>query len=129
MKLEMSSRRPTVIVVDDDASFREALCAQLEADPRVDVVGSAGTGAEALALVVEFRPDVVSMDLEMPVMNGIEATKAIREHFPATHVVVVSGSSFKGNPDAVLSVGAAIVIPKDRVFDVFVDTVLGLIDQ
>lgn len=118
-----------MIVVDDDAYFREALRAHLEADPRVEVIGSAGNGAEALALVVELKPDVVSMDLEMPVMNGIEATKAIREHFPATRVVVVSGSSFKGNRDAVLSVGAELVIPKDRVFDVFVDTVIELIDS
>jgi DNA-binding NarL/FixJ family response regulator len=125
----MTSRTPTVVVVDDDVSFREAFRAHLEADPRVDVVGSAGNGAEALALVVDLSPDVVSMDLEMPVMNGIEATKAIREYFPATQVVVVSGSSFTGNRDAVLSVGAAIVIPKDSVFDVFVETVLGLIDQ
>ena len=113
-------------MVDDDVSFRQAFRAFLEGDGRVNVVGVAGTGAEALALVVELKPDVVSMDLEMPVMNGIEATKAIRDHFPETHVVVVSGSDFRGNRNAVLSVGATIVIPKDRVYEDFVDTVLEL---
>jgi DNA-binding NarL/FixJ family response regulator len=116
-----------VVVVDDDVSFRQAFRAFLEGDGRVDVVGVAGTGAEALALVVELKPDAVSMDLEMPVMNGIEATKAIRDHFPDTHVVVVSGSDFKGNRNAVLSVGASVVIPKERVFEDFVDTVLALV--
>ena len=116
-----------MVVVDDDVGFRQAFRAFLEGDGRVDVVGVAGTGAEALALVVELKPDAVSMDLEMPVMNGIEATKAIRDHFPDTHVVVVSGSDFKGNRNAVLSVGAAVVIPKERVFEDFVDTVLALV--
>jgi two-component system, NarL family, response regulator DegU len=116
-----------VVVVDDDVSFRQALRAFLEGDGRLDVVGIAGTGAEALALVVELKPDVVSMDLEMPVMNGIEATKAILHHFPETHVVVVSGPDFKGNRNAVLSVGAEVVIPKERVFEDFVDVVLGLV--
>ena len=125
----MSAELPSVVVVDDDEPFLEAFRAYLDADPRIEVIGVAGNGADALALVVELTPDVVSMDLEMPVMNGIEATKAIHRSFPNTHIVVVSGSDFKGNRNAVLSVGAAVVIPKDRVFDDFVDTVLRLMDQ
>jgi DNA-binding NarL/FixJ family response regulator len=122
----MSPGQPRVVVVDDDVGFRQAFRAFLEGDGRVEVVGVAGTGAEALALVVELKPDVVSMDLEMPVMNGIEATKAIRDHFPDTHVVVVSGSDFRGNRNAVLSVGAELVISKDRVYEDCVDIVLRL---
>jgi two-component system chemotaxis response regulator CheB len=121
--------RVSVILVDDDQAFCEAFRAHLEDDPRVEVLGVAANGVEALALVVEHRPDVVSMDLEMPVMNGIEATKTIHEHYPGTHVVVVSGSDFKGNRNAVLSIGAAAVIPKERVFTDFVDTVLALNSQ
>jgi two-component system chemotaxis response regulator CheB len=125
----VSKELPTVVVVDDDEPFREAFRAHLDADPRVEVVGAAGNGADALALVVELTPDVVSMDLEMPVMNGIEATKAIHRHFPMTHIVVVSGSDFKGNRNAVLSLGAAVVIPKEKVFDDFVETALRLMEQ
>jgi NarL family two-component system response regulator LiaR len=123
----VSAAKPTVIVVDDDDNFREALVAHLEADPRVEVVGSAANGAEALALVVELQPDIVSMDLQMPVMNGIEATKAICKSYPDTLVVVVSGPSFTGNRNAVLSVGASVVLAKDRAFEEFVDTALDLV--
>ena len=112
--------------MDDNAAFREALRDHLADDGRVEVIGVGANGAEALALVEELRPDVVSMDLEMPVMNGLEATRSIHERHPQTPVVVVSGSSFVGDPDAVDRLGAAAVIPKQRAFAELAETILRL---
>ena len=81
-------------------------------------------GAEALRLVEELRPDVVSMDLEMPVMNGLEATRAIHERHPHTRVVIVSGSSYIGDAEAVAQLPAAAVVTKQRAFAELGDTIL-----
>ena len=119
-------RTPRVLLVDDNAAFREALRDHLAADGRVEVIGVGANGAEALALVEELRPDVVSMDLEMPVMNGFEATKAIRERHPQTPVIIVSGSSFRGDLDAVDRVGAAAIVPKQRAFAELAETIVRI---
>ncbi|AGW13724.1 putative response regulator receiver modulated CheB methylesterase [Megalodesulfovibrio gigas DSM 1382 = ATCC 19364] len=78
-----------VLVVDDSACVREALCEMLERDRRMKVVGQAASGIEALAQVKALRPDVVTMDFQMPDMNGIEATRRIMEECP-TPIVLVS---------------------------------------
>ena len=101
-----------VLVVDDSASFRETLRLLLEGDPRIEVVGEAANGAEALVLVAELQPDLVTIDLEMPVMGGIEATAAIRRDYPQIPVVVVTGSSFTGNPAEAAAAGVVAIVSK-----------------
>lgn len=86
-------RRPdpiTVVVADDHRVVRAGLVALLSQQARFRVAGEAGTGEEAVRLVEELRPHVVLMDLQMPVMDGIAATQAIRERHPETGVLVLT---------------------------------------
>ena len=82
-----------VLIADDHALFAEALEAILAGDARIEVVGRARDGAEAVALTKRHDPDVVLMDLSMPVMDGIEATRRIRAGRDAPCVVVLTGSN------------------------------------
>jgi DNA-binding NarL/FixJ family response regulator len=79
-----------VLVVDDQAVVCEGLRVMLNAAPNVEVVGVAYDGAQALELMPRLAPDLVLMDLKMPGMNGIHATRAIREQFPGTAVLVLT---------------------------------------
>ncbi|MBZ0286694.1 MAG: response regulator transcription factor, partial [Anaerolineae bacterium] len=79
-----------VLLADDQALFREALHILLAAQPDIEVVGEAGNGEEALRLVAEKQPDVVLMDLQMPVLNGVAATRRIHAEFPACRVIALT---------------------------------------
>ena len=78
------------LLVDDQASFREAMHILLELDSSVEVVAEAANGEEALKLTTEHMPQVVLMDLQMPVMCGAEATRRIRDRHPGIRVLVLS---------------------------------------
>jgi DNA-binding NarL/FixJ family response regulator len=81
-----------VLVVDDHALFAEALMLTLGIDDRIEVVGSASTGTEAVSLAQALNPDVVLMDVHMPSMDGIEATRHLRRVSPRSRVVIVSAA-------------------------------------
>src|SRR5947208_16313073 len=80
-----------VLVVDDPALFADTLRLFLARDARIEVVGTAATGQEAIDLTLASHPDVVLMDVFMRGMDGLEATKRLRDASPATHVIVLSG--------------------------------------
>ncbi|MFQ5535984.1 MAG: response regulator [Gemmatimonadota bacterium] len=84
------SERTTILLVDDHAMFRAGIKALLEADGRLEVVGEASTGNEAVDKVRELRPDVVVMDLSMPESNGLEATRRIAALELDTKVLVLT---------------------------------------
>lgn len=79
-----------VLLVDDQALFREGLATLLSVWDEIEIVGEAGNGEEAISAVVEAKPDVVLMDLRMPVLDGVAATRRIREVMPATRVIVLT---------------------------------------
>ena len=79
-----------VLICDDQTVVREGLAAILSTDPEIEVVGLASHGAEALDLVPQTKPDVVLMDLQMPVMNGVQATQQLRRAYPDLHVLVLT---------------------------------------
>ncbi|MGA2756205.1 MAG: response regulator transcription factor [Solirubrobacteraceae bacterium] len=102
-----------VLVVDDQQIVRDGLATVLDLLPDVDVVGTAGDGGQALELVALRRPDVVLMDLHMPVLDGVAATRRIVAEHPGTAVLILT--TFAQDDDALeaLRAGARGVLTKD----------------
>jgi len=102
-----------VLVVDDHTIVRDGLVQLLRADPDLEVVGSAGDGAAAVALCAELQPDVVLMDLSMPGMDGVEATRHLIEQVPAVQVVVLTSFVDRDRVVDALAAGAIGYLLKD----------------
>ena len=97
--------QPTrVLIADDSARARDGLRALLAIRPEIEVVGEAANGQDAVRLVAECRPDVVLMDLHMPVLDGIQATLLIKQQWPAVTVVVLT--MYAVDQSAALAAGA-----------------------
>ena len=96
-----------VLLADDHIMVREGTRRILEREPDLEVVGEAGDGRETIDLVAETHPDVVVMDISMPVMNGIEATKGIKRLLPQTAVLVLTAYDDDEYVFAILEAGAA----------------------
>ncbi|GIE34060.1 DNA-binding response regulator [Actinoplanes italicus] len=102
-----------VLLVDDQALFREALAVLLGVHDDIEVVGEAADGDEALRRVAELRPDVVLMDLRMPVLDGIAATRRIRVDHPGTRVIALTTFDDDDDVFAALRAGAVGYLLKD----------------
>jgi DNA-binding NarL/FixJ family response regulator len=114
-----------VLIADDHRLFAEALEAILTTDGRIAVVGRAANGEEAVALARDGRPDVVLMDIAMPVLDGIAATRAIAAESPATRVVVLTGSDAPEDIARARDAGAAGYVTKDQVAGDLVRAILA----
>ncbi len=101
-----------VLVVDDHAIVREGICSLLARRKDVEVVGEAADGKRAIDAVVQYDPDVVLMDIAMPVMNGLEATREIHGRFPSTRILVLTQHENKEYIMPLLRVGAVGYITK-----------------
>jgi DNA-binding NarL/FixJ family response regulator len=104
-----------VLIADDHRLFAEALQAILASDERIEVVGQASDGGEAVELARTLDPDVVLMDVSMPVLDGFEATREIRAAGGDTHVVMLTGSNSRADVDRSREVGASGYVTKDRI--------------
>jgi DNA-binding NarL/FixJ family response regulator len=102
-----------VVVADDQTVVREGLITLLTTLPGIEVVGSAADGEQAVAVVAEVAPDVVLMDLRMPRVDGVEATRRIRAEHPATQVVVLTTYADDESIVAALRAGAIGYLTKD----------------
>ena len=101
-----------VLVVDDHTIVRDGICALLALAGDIEVVGEAANGSEALEKVRELAPDVVLMDMAMPIMGGLEATRRIRKEFPKARVLVLTQYDDKGYVLPVIAAGACGFISK-----------------
>jgi DNA-binding NarL/FixJ family response regulator len=113
-----------VLIADDDELFRSAVDAILGAEPGLRVVGRATDGEEAVRLVAELEPDVVLMDLSMPVVDGFLATQQINERSPKTRVLVLTGSPEPTDIERAEAAGAAGYVTKDRIASELVEAIL-----
>ena len=111
----MAAAPVRVVIADDQRLFAEALEAILSTDGRFAVVGRAADGREAVDLARQHRPRVVLMDIAMPVMDGFDATKAIRDELPETSVIVLTGSAATQDISRARAVGAAGYVTKDQI--------------
>lgn len=116
----MLNRRRTsslsVLLVDDAPVYADTLELLLAGDDRIEIAGKAYGGAEALERAFELRPDVVVMDVRMPGLDGIEATRRIRAKLRSTRVVVVTSSPTRECEARARAAGASAFLPKDAGF-------------
>jgi two-component system nitrate/nitrite response regulator NarL len=115
-----------VLIVDDEPLFVQMVEALLASDARIDVVGRANNGLEAVDLQATLSPDVTLMDISMPLVDGIEATRRIRERHPEACVLMLTGSSIVAEIDRSRQAGAAGYLTKDRVGSQLVQAILDL---
>lgn len=102
-----------VVVADDQAAVREGLVLMLDLLPGIDVVGSAADGRQALAVVAEQQPDAILLDLHMPVMDGIEATRRLTAEHPDVAIVVLTTYADDRSVLETLRAGARSYLTKD----------------
>jgi DNA-binding NarL/FixJ family response regulator len=117
-------RAARVLIADDEPLFVETVQALLAGDRRVEVVGTASNGHDAVDLAVALDPDVTLMDIAMPMLDGIEATRRIREQLPEACVLVLTGSSISADIDRARQAGVAAFLTKDRIGTQLVDAIL-----
>ena len=117
-------------MVDDHTLVRNGIVTILHQDPRVTVIGEAGDGVEAIAAVEHHQPDVVLMDLNMPRVNGIEATRQICQRWPAPLVIGLSMQD-RGEPPvrAMSDAGASAFLSKSEDAGQMIETILHLMQS
>jgi DNA-binding NarL/FixJ family response regulator len=115
-----------VLIADDEPLFAEALELLLAADARIDVVGRAGNGSEAVALARSLEPDLVLMDLSMPGVDGFDATEQITRGAGPVRVLILTGSEDPADVAKARRAGATGYITKDRIAEQLLDAILDV---
>lgn len=120
-------RPPRVLIVDDQTLFRSGLAHLLGADERISVVGQAADGVEAVQLAKTLKPDVILMDIKMPNLDGIEATRRIIAENPNTKVLMLSTFDADNNVIQALKAGASGYVLKDSQAASVVSSLLAVV--
>jgi DNA-binding NarL/FixJ family response regulator len=118
-----------VLIADDHQLFAESLGLTLNIDDRLELVGTARNGKEAVRLAHELRPDVVLMDLDMPVLDGIDATLELRRSLPESQVVVLTASLAVEDAHRARSAGAAAYLTKGCFMRDVIDALLEVVSS
>lgn len=116
-----------VVIVDDTQDIRDLLTIVLKRSGQFSVVGEAGDGAEGIDVVAEREPDLVLLDIAMPVLDGLQALPRIREVSPRSCVVILSGYPPSAAEKGALDAGAFAYVEKENLTNGFVDRLLGLL--
>ncbi len=116
-----------VVIADDHRLFAQALEAILATDERIEVAGHANDGAEAVRLGLSVDPDVILMDIAMPVMDGFQATKQLRKQRPNARVLMPTASNSRTDVDRARESGAAGYVTKDRIAAELIDAILEVV--
>jgi len=119
--------RIRVLIADDHRLFGEALEAILATDDRLEVVGHAGDGAEAVQLALAVEPDVILMDISMPVMDGFQATRQICKQRPHACILMLTGSDSRTDVERAREAGAAGYVTKNRIAAELIDAILEVV--
>ena len=114
-----------VLLVDDQEIFVRSVQALLETSPDIEVVGHAWNGEVALQLAAELSPDVVLMDIDMPVMDGVEATRRLSEQLPEISVLILSGIHEPERVEGALEAGAVAFLPKGDIGEELIGTIVA----
>jgi DNA-binding NarL/FixJ family response regulator len=115
-----------VLIADDHRLFAEALEAILASDTRIQVVAHANDGEEAVKLARELKPDVVLMDISMPVMDGIEAAQELQRNGDDVTILMLTGSNSRTDVDRARKAGAAGYVTKDRIAAELIDAIIEI---
>lgn len=111
------------MIVDDHAPVRQGIRAMLAGYADIQVVGEASNGLEAILLMEQLHPSIVLMDVNMPKMNGIEATAQIRSRYPDTIIIGLSVNANQDNQESMTRAGAVRLIPKEEAADLLYDAI------
>jgi DNA-binding NarL/FixJ family response regulator len=112
-----------VLIADDHRLFAEALEAILTAEPEIEVVGLARDGEQAVEQSLALKPDVILMDIAMPVVDGVEATKRIRKKHERACVLMLTGSNSRSDVARAREAGAAGYVTKDKIAAQLIDAI------
>lgn len=104
--MAVSKKNVTVLIADDQTLFREGIKDLLEDEKGIQVVGEACTGPEAVALAKKIKPDVILMDIKLPQMDGVSATRIIRKECPQTNVLILSSYEDEAHVTEAIQAGA-----------------------
>jgi DNA-binding NarL/FixJ family response regulator len=112
-----------VLLVDDHAIVRKGIRSMLESYGDIQVVGEASNGIEAIKLMEQLHPNIVLMDINMPKMDGVEATAQIMSGYPDTIIIGLSANATPDNQEAMTRAGAVRLIPKEQASDLLYDAI------
>ena len=122
----VGTRVARVLLVDDQTLFRTGLARLLESDPRVEIIGQAVDGADAVTQAAKLKPDVILMDLKMPNVDGIEATRQIIAADPSQRVLILTTFETDNHVIQALKAGASGYVLKDSQVEAIVSSILAV---